>query len=232
MTVNLKGGPVIALVLALADEMIDIVQATHDTLLEEQSDIKGASEASAKLERLCMLRSLVEMQIGEHDDKPEQLTNLEKIVSYLQENDPGVFPINLREIEDGKRMLLESYAGVCTETANWFDAEYSGLIILDKPVRWMKNKAPTPTIAQCACQSMDECDGADNCQLAAAEEAAKQTPAFPATKQPGFRPDIPPRPVRAPDMPPAPEHKREIYPGMPMSGGDQQGMPGGRLGDR
>jgi len=134
MPTEIKDGPLVTLVLALSSEIIDMIQATHDALLED-GDIEGAKQASIKLERLCMLQSLVEMHYVRDNETVNERSAKDIIVAYLQEHDPAVFPINIRE--DGKLLLLDTLIGISADTGHWLDTQFPGQIAITKPVREM-----------------------------------------------------------------------------------------------
>ncbi len=199
---DIKDGPLLALVLAMSDEQINLLQAAHDQFMEE-NDKEAASSASIRLERLCMLKSLVELQTGRAAEEANAPTPVEAITAYLQEHDPEVFPFTLTPYAGGKTLLLETVIGIKPDTDQWLEDTYPGMIVLSKAPRTTDNDT----------HPNEEGLG------------GKFTP----TRNPGFIPERLPTPPR-PDNAPAP-HKPEINRGMPMSG-EVQGMPGGNLGDK
>jgi len=195
-----KSGPFVALLLALADEHVNLLQAAHDQFMDE-NDHEAASSASIRLERLCMLRSIVQMMTQEKSEQANEPTMVEKITAYLQEYDCDTFPISTDTYEGGKKLLLTTAIGISGDTERWLEAQFPGQIVLSKAPRCLPSDWQEPV-------------------------SATET-AFAATRTPGFRPDREQVAIRED----APAHKREIHPGMPMSG-EVQGMPGGKLGDK
>lgn len=210
MASEVKDGPLIALVLALSTEQINMLQAAHDQFREE-GDKEAAQQASIRLERLCMLQSLVEMQAGRAVEKANEPTPVEAITAYLQAHDPDTFPISLTPYAGGKTLLLETAIGINGDTEQWLDMHYSGTVVLSKAPR----SSPTEQAF------MDAVIGTENKKTADVQ--------FPATRNPGFVPERLPTPPR-PDNAPIP-HNPVINAGMPIDG-EVQGMPGGRLGDK
>lgn len=208
--VNIAHGPLVALVLALAEEHTNLLQASHDQFVEE-GDHNAAKAASNRLERICMLTSIVEMMLREQTEaetKPAEPTPVEAITAYLQEHDPDTFPISIRE--DGKLLLLDTRIGISGNTGLWLDEHYPGIVAITKPARSTATEVRYDPSAE------------------AARECAPFVEAIASPPKPAF---IPERQMPPPANPLAPRfvpHKREINPGMPMEGGDPQGMPGGR----
>ena len=196
--------PLIALILAMADEMINDLQASHDQFGED-GDWDTAKQISTKIERLCMLQSMVELQSREQEEQLHAPTPIEAITAYLQEHDPDVFPIGIRE--DGKLLLITSRIGILGDTSVWLDANYPGIVAIDKVPRSSPTEPVDPN-----------------------EEGLGGTPypkAFPATRNPGFIPEVLPTPIRREEA--IKQHNPQINPGMPIDGAPQ-GLPGGKVG--
>ena len=129
MATEIKDGPLIALVLALSNELIGMLQAAHDQFAED-GDHESAKSASIRLERMCTLQSLVELSTGRALEEATAPTMQETIAAYLQEHDPEVFPFSLKAHRDGKLWLLDTPIGVSETTAQWLDDCYPDIIVL------------------------------------------------------------------------------------------------------
>ena len=198
---NIK--PLTALVLAMADEMINDLQASHDQFGED-GDWNTAKQISIKIERLSMLQSMVELQSKEQEEQRHAPTPIEAITAYLQEHDPDVFPIGIHE--DGKLLLITTHIGILGDTSVWLDANYPGIVAVDKVPRSSPTEPVDPN-----------------------EEGLGGTPypkAFPATRNPGFIPEVLPTPIRREEA--IKQHNPQINPGMPIDGAPQ-GLPGGKV---
>lgn len=121
MTNEMQNGPLVALVLALSNEMVDILLEAGSALTEA-GELDLAMDTSAKLEKLCMLRSLVAMSAGQSAVSVSAPSVPQEIMSYLQERDAAVFPINIRE--DGKYVHLDTAEAVSFDTAKWLDMNF------------------------------------------------------------------------------------------------------------
>lgn len=221
-----KAGPLIALVLAVSGEMIDVLQEAFNELTDA-GEHEAANALSGKLERFCMLQALVKMQYSQalHDEETPKQTPTEAITAYLQEHDADVFPISLQELQGGKLLLLNTSIGINAEAGQWLDANHPN-VILSKAPRSSSLESDLDTLIDKATHGSKELDEDAEKLLALGQDPG---PKFTATRKPGFTPERlaqPPRPVGAP-LP----HKPEINRGMPMDG-PAQGMPGGKLGDR
>ena len=196
--------PLTALVLAMADEMINDLQASHDQFGED-GDWNTAKQISIKIERLSMLQSMVELQSKEQEEQRHAPTPIEAITAYLQEHDPDVFPIGIHE--DGKLLLITTHIGILGDTSVWLDTNYPGIVAVDKVPRSSPTEPVDPN-----------------------EEGLGGTPypkAFPATRNPGFIPEVLPTPIRREEA--IKQHNPQINPGMPIDGAPQ-GLPGGKVG--
>ena len=199
---NIK--PLTALVLAMADEMINDLQASHDQFGED-GDWNTAKQISIKIERLSMLQSMVELQSKEQEEQRHAPTPIEATTAYLQEHDPDVFPIGIHE--DGKLLLITTHIGILGDTSVWLDTNYPGIVAVDKVPRSSPTEPVDPN-----------------------EEGLGGTPypkAFPATRNPGFIPEVLPTPIRREEA--IKQHNPQINPGMPIDGAPQ-GLPGGKVG--
>ena len=201
--------PLTALVLAMADEMINDLQASYDQFGED-GDWDTTKQISTKIERLCMLQSMVELQSREQEEQLHAPTPIEAITAYLQEHDPDVFPIGIRK--DGKLLLITSRIGILGDTSVWLDANYPGIVAIDKVPRSLPtNLVPTNLV--------DPNEKGLGITL--------YPKAFPATRNPGFVPEVLPTPIRREEA--IKQHNPQINPGMPIDGAPQ-GLPGGKVG--
>lgn len=204
--IDLKHGPIVALVMELSNAFVDMLQNTHDEAMAA-GEHEIAKDASIALERICLLRSMVELTTQrETSGTVETDIIISEITAYLQANDPDVFPIRL--FEKDKQFHLDTTTGVSGDTAQVLDDKYAGLIVLYQPVR-----ASAPhrfTITD---------------QVIRTDLPPKP---FNPTRAPGFIPERQPTPP-VPDGMPEPKNPA-INSGMPMDG-EQQGLPGGRLGN-
>jgi len=221
---NINSGPIIALIMEMSNEWIQLLQSICEDCTQE-NDTEGYQTAHARLERISMLRALVQMSFTQQPQPVQQTetTITEKITSYLQEHDPEVFPIEITAA-NGKNILLDTHLGVSLATGNWLDALKDFNIMLTKEMRTDQKRSDAafhenPSMLDVLFKGTLDIP------------PVPPTTDFPATRNPGFIPERLPIPTRPENVPSAPEHKREINPGMPQSG-DQQGMPGGRIGDR
>lgn len=204
MANEMQNGPLVALVLLLSQEIVEDMQDMHDTLFNAQQ-FEAAKSVSARMEQVCMLQGIVSMSGRQSVQQTTGKNVTQEITAYLQANDPTVFPIYVRE--DGKYIHLNTSGSVSIDTANWLDTYFpDNNVVLNYRVRTTEGSMrDTPAMEQ------------------------QRNAIFPATRNPGFIPERQPTPPR-PDNAPLP-HKPEINHGMPMAG-EQQGMPGGRLGDK
>lgn len=196
--IDLKHGPIVALVMELSNAFVDMLQNTHDEAMAD-GEHEIAKDASIALERICLLRSMVELTTQRETPGTVETDIISEITAYLQANDPDVFPIRL--FEKDKQFHLDTTIGVSGDTAQVFDDKYAGLIVLYQPVR--------------------------STDFATQRAEGMEPKSFNPTRTPGFIPERQPTPP-VPDGMPEPKNPA-INSGMPMSG-DQQGLPGGRLG--
>lgn len=134
MSDNLKYGPINTLILEMSQEWINLLQATHDTFMEE-GDLENASKTSAKLERMCLLRGMAELAFKRQE--PETSGSLlEKLAVYLQEHDPEVFPFEFETHPTSPNIYyLITSKGVSAETAQWLDENIPGQVIMNLAIR-------------------------------------------------------------------------------------------------
>ena len=210
---NIK--PLTALVLAMADEMINDLQASHDQFGED-GDWNTAKQISIKIERLSMLQSMVELQSKEQEEQRHAPTPIEAITAYLQEHDPDVFPIGIHE--DGKLLLITTHIGILGDTSVWLDANYPGIVAIDKVPRSSPTEQELPSYHPLDTPGVVVKDG---------NGSIVRTVPFNATRNPGFVPEVLPTPIRREEA--IKQHNPQINPGMPIDGAPQ-GLPGGKVG--
>lgn len=131
---HLTQGPLVALIMAMSEEWIAMLQAEVERATDERESPIVILEWQLKLDRMLMLNQMVEISLDKPE--PEKFSPEERIISditaYLQEYDPEVFPIKLWV--SNKQFQLETWLGIKKEIAEHFDTAYPGLIVLHQPI--------------------------------------------------------------------------------------------------